>query len=78
MLDKATSNSNNNFFSPNSKADNGKGNEPDVNILALLNKIMESIKILYDTCIKSKYTRIVKYKVLIPTVWKLEEIYTNL
>lgn len=81
MLDIATSNSNNNQFSSNLKADDGKRSKPDINMhitLALLNKIIESIEDFYDIYIKNKYIKIVKHKVITSIVKKIKEIYTNL
>lgn len=58
---------------------------PSILATMLLNKITsiginsnDSIDQLYHFCIKSKYTKIVKYKKMIPTICKLKEIYTNL
>lgn len=62
------------------EADDGKRSEPniDTNITsALLNKIMKSIEDIYDTYIKSKYTKIVKHKAMIPKVQKLEVIHAD-
>lgn len=90
LLDTATNSSNDNWFSLNSKADNKKRsekvdgreeNKPDIDMhffSAVLNKIMESIKNLCDTYIKSEYTKIVKYKAMIPIIQKLKKIYADL
>lgn len=83
LLDIAISNSNDNQYSTNSKADDEEKSEPDINmhitpIPALLNKIMESIKNLCNMCIKSKHIKIIKYKVIIPILRKLKEIHANL
>lgn len=68
---------NDDWSSPDS--DNGKKSEPDdINNLAPLNNITDCIKHLCDTCIESKYTKIVKHKAITPTVQKLGEIYTDL
>ena len=45
---------------------------------APLNKIMESIEDLCDTCIESKHIRIIKHKAMTATVRTLEEIYADL
>lgn len=83
LLDAATSNSNDDQFSSNSEADIGKKSEPDINtyitsILALLNKIIKSIKDFCNMYIKSKYIKIIKHQAMTPIVPKLEEIYINL
>lgn len=68
-------------FSSNSKTDNKQRNKPDIDTQitpTLLNKIMEIIKNLYNTCIKSKYTKIIKYQTMISTVQKFEKIHANL
>ena len=44
----------------------------------LLNKIMESIEDFCDMCIKDKNIRIIKHKVMIPKLRKLEKIHTDL
>lgn len=46
-------------------------------IQPLFNKIIESIKDLCNTSIKSTYTKIVKYKAITPTIQKLKKIYIN-
>lgn len=56
LLDSDTRHSNNNRFS--SDSDDEERNKPDdINILALLNKIMESIEDLCDMYIESKYIK---------------------
>lgn len=64
MSDAATNNWNNNYFSSDSKTNDGEGSEPDINTSIPLNKIIKCIKDFYDTCIKSKYIRIIKYKTM--------------
>ena len=76
LSDTATNNSNDDQFSLDSEADNGEKSEPDIDMHitptpALLNKIMESIEDLCDTCIESKHTRIIKDKAMTLTVRKL-------
>lgn len=82
LSDAAASNLNDDLSSSDSEAEDREGSEPDVNrdidIAALLNKIIENIEDLCNTCIESKHTRIVKHKPMTPTVQKLEEIHANL
>ena len=51
------------------------------NELAPINKTTNNtngIEQLYEACIKSKYTRIVKLKKIMPTTKRLQEVYANL
>lgn len=59
----------------------------DITITTLLNKVTNSttvdvqvrnIKQLYDSCIESKHTKIVKHKKMTSTTLNLQEIHTNL
>lgn len=63
-----TGNSNDDWFSWDSKIDDGKRSESDVFNPASLNKIIKSIKYLCDMYIESKHTRIVKHKAITPIV----------
>lgn len=64
LLDTNIENFYNYQFSSDLKIDNKKESELDIFNLALFNKIMESIKDLYNMYIKSKYTKIVKHKAI--------------
>lgn len=82
LLDATISNSNDNQFSSDLEADDGKRSNPDIDMHitptpTLPNKIIKSIEDLCDMCIKSKYTRIIKHNAMILTVQKLEKIYAN-
>lgn len=83
LSDVATSNYNDDQFSSDSEADDGKQSEPNIDIyinptLVLLHKDMGSIKNLCDTCIKNKYIKIIKHKAMTSAVQKLKEIHANL
>lgn len=77
MLNTAVSNLNNNLLLSNLEVKDREKSESDINedinITALLNKIIENIKDFCNTCIQTKYIRIVKYKFMIPMVQKLEK-----
>lgn len=67
LLDAASNNSNDNQFLLGSKADNKKRNESDIDmyiIPVLFHRIIQSIENLCDICIKSRYTKIKKYKTM--------------
>lgn len=81
LLEIAISNFNNDSFCLVLKTDTKEWSELDIDTyitLALLNKIIKSIEDLYNICIKSRYIRIIKYKVMTPIIWKLKEIHTNI
>lgn len=69
---------NNNLISLDSKIDDRKNNELDINTWILFNKIIKNIKDFYDIYIENKHIKIVKYKVMTSIIQKLEEIYNNL
>ena len=59
---------------------NNKDNTPATMVIPL-NKVTDLSKIIKEfcnSCIKSKYTKIIKYKKMTPTTCKLQKIHTNL
>lgn len=82
LLNATTSNSNDDQFSSDSKADDREKNVLDIDThitpnIAPLNKIIEIIEDFCDTYIKRKHIKIRNYKAMCLTVQKLEEIYNN-
>lgn len=81
LLDPTTNNSNNNEIFLDFEKNNGEKSELNINThitLVLLKKTMESIQSLYNIYIKSKYIKIITYKIITQIVLKFEKIYANL